>query len=104
MGAAASERFTVTADWDAECPLSDSALVAYAEHGCLRVRVCDNGPGVEPALRERVFRPFFTTRRDGTGLGLALVQKIIVTHNGRVTGAGRDGGGAVFEVTLPIAA
>ncbi len=50
-----------------------------------RVSVHDNGPGVDPNARDRIFRPFFTTKKTGTGLGLALVQKIIVTHNGRVT-------------------
>jgi signal transduction histidine kinase len=49
-----------------------------------RICVNDNGPGIPPALRERVFRPFFTSKRNGTGLGLALVQKIVVFHNGRV--------------------
>ena len=69
----------------------------------LRVQVTDNGPGIEPALRERVFRPFFTTKRDGTGLGLALVQKIVVTHNGRVqAGAGPGGAGTAMQVTLPL--
>ena len=69
----------------------------------LRVQVSDNGPGIDPALRERVFRPFFTTKRDGTGLGLALVQKIVVTHNGRVQAApGPDGRGTVMQVTLPL--
>ena len=69
----------------------------------LRVQVADNGPGIEPALRERVFRPFVTTKRDGTGLGLALVQKIVVTHNGRVqAGAGPGGSGTVMQVTLPL--
>ena len=51
-----------------------------------RVNVLDNGPGVPADARERIFRPFFTTKKNGTGLGLALVQKIIVTHNGRVRG------------------
>jgi PAS domain S-box-containing protein len=69
----------------------------------LRVLVVDNGPGIDPSLRERVFRPFFTTRRTGTGLGLALVQKIVVTHKGRIQAmAGPDGRGAVFQVTLPL--
>jgi PAS domain S-box-containing protein len=70
--------------------------------GTLRVSVTDNGPGVDPALAERIFRPFFTTKARGTGLGLALVQKIIVTHNGRVTAANADGGGACLTVTLPL--
>jgi signal transduction histidine kinase len=64
--------------------------------------VQDNGPGVAAEARERVFRPFFTTKKDGTGLGLALVQKIVVTHNGRVSVTGSPFGGACFQVTLPI--
>jgi signal transduction histidine kinase len=68
----------------------------------LRVSVSDNGPGVDPAIATRMFRPFFTTKARGTGLGLALVQKIIVTHNGRVTAANAEGGGACLTVTLPL--
>jgi len=71
--------------------------------GIARVDVHDNGPGVPADLHERVFRPFFTTKKDGTGLGLALVQKIIVTHNGRITVGPSPDGGACFQVTLPIA-
>jgi two-component system sensor histidine kinase AtoS len=67
-----------------------------------RVTVQDNGPGVALDAREKVFRPFFTTKKDGTGLGLALVQKIIVTHNGRVNVTTAPNGGASFQVTLPI--
>ena len=54
-----------------------------------RIAVTDNGPGVPAGLRERVFQPFFTMKRNGTGLGLALVQKIIVFHNGRIAVARR---------------
>ena len=69
----------------------------------LRVHVTDNGPGIEPAARERIFRPFFTTKPKGTGLGLALVQKIVVTHNGRVAaGDGPGGRGTTMLVTLPV--
>ena len=72
-------------------------------HGTQQVIVSDNGPGVDPAAIPRMFRPFFTTKARGTGLGLALVQKIIVTHNGRVTVTNGPHGGARFTVTLPLA-
>jgi two-component system sensor histidine kinase PilS (NtrC family) len=74
------------------------------EGGSVRVTVDDNGPGVPVADRERVFRPFVTTRDRGTGLGLALVQKIIVTHNGRIQVAAAPAGGASFQITLPLPA
>ncbi|MGH9330135.1 MAG: two-component system sensor histidine kinase NtrB, partial [Vicinamibacterales bacterium] len=68
----------------------------------LRLTVADNGPGIDPSLGDRIFRPFFTTRARGTGLGLALVQKIVVTHNGRVTVSRNPLGGAMFQVSLPL--
>ena len=76
--------------------------VSPAEHE-LVIAVADNGPGIDPAVMGRIFQPFVTTRSRGTGLGLALVQKIVVTHNGRVTATNRPGGGAVLEVRLPLA-
>ena len=54
-------------------------------------------------IASRIFRPFVTTRARGTGLGLALVQKFVVTHNGRVTVQSEPGGGTRFTVTLPLA-
>jgi len=68
-----------------------------------RIIVNDNGPGIPPASRERIFQPFFTSKRNGTGLGLALVQKIIVFHNGRVVAGTSPEGGASLQVTLPLA-
>jgi PAS domain S-box-containing protein len=70
----------------------------------VRIAVIDNGPGVDPAVAPRIFMPFVTTRARGTGLGLALVQKIIVTHNGRVTVQPEPGGGTRFIVSLPLIA
>jgi signal transduction histidine kinase len=67
-----------------------------------RISVNDSGPGVAPAAQDRIFRPFFTSKRTGTGLGLALVQKIIVFHNGRISVGTSLQGGASFQVTLPI--
>jgi PAS domain S-box-containing protein len=68
-----------------------------------RIAVDDSGPGIPPAARERVFRPFFTTKRSGTGLGLALVQKIVVFHNGRIIAGASPLGGASLQITLPLA-
>ena len=68
-----------------------------------RITVTDNGPGIPAASRERIFQPFFTSKRNGTGLGLALVQKIIVFHNGRVVAGASAAGGASLQVTLPLA-
>jgi len=65
--------------------------------------VNDNGPGIDASARERVFRPFFTSKRNGTGLGLALVQKIIVFHNGRISAGSSPLGGASLQITLPLA-
>ncbi len=70
--------------------------------GVARLSVSDNGPGIDPAVQDRIFRPFVTTKPDGTGLGLALVQKIVVTHSGRVTVASAAGQGTTFQVTLPL--
>jgi signal transduction histidine kinase len=72
------------------------------EQKVLRVTVTDNGPGISASVAERMFRPFFTTKARGTGLGLPLVQKIIVTHNGRVGPVNHEGGARV-AFTLPLA-
>jgi signal transduction histidine kinase len=71
--------------------------------------VADDGPGVPDADRERVFEPFFTTKAGGTGLGLAMAERIVRAHGGRLrvvpgAGAGPGGAGACFELALPRAA
>ncbi|MBM3771682.1 MAG: HAMP domain-containing histidine kinase [Acidimicrobiia bacterium] len=68
----------------------------------LHVSVDDNGPGIPVEQRDRVFQPFFTSKRSGTGLGLALVQKIIVFHNGRIVVGTFERSGASLQVTLPL--
>jgi two-component system sensor histidine kinase AtoS len=74
-----------------------------ASAGTARIRVDDNGPGIPESERARVFQPFFTTRASGTGLGLALVQKIVLAHNGSVSVAASASGGARLELTFPLA-
>jgi len=78
--------------------------VRAAESGLQRVSILDNGPGVEDAALGKIFRPFYTTKADGTGLGLAVVQKIILQHGGQVEAQNRAEGGAAFLVTLPLCA
>jgi PAS domain S-box-containing protein len=75
--------------------------VRSGESGFQRITVIDNGSGIAEAVRPSLFRPFFTTKPQGTGLGLAVVQKIIVQHGGQVEARNRPEGGAAFIVTLP---
>jgi len=67
----------------------------------IEIQVLDRGPGIPPDLLPRIWEPEFTTRRRGTGLGLALVRQAVQAHGGQVRASNREGGGAVFTVTLP---
>jgi two-component system sensor histidine kinase PilS (NtrC family) len=61
----------------------------------------DNGPGIEPDIREHLFSPFKTTKEEGTGLGLSIVARIASAHNGSVRAEDNPGGGAIFRVRWP---
>ena len=67
----------------------------------LRVHIDDDGPGVDPALAERIFEPFVTSKAHGTGLGLAMTLQIVEEHGGTLTCAPRAPHGARFTLTLP---
>ncbi len=67
----------------------------------IRIAVADTGPGVPPEAVERLFEPFFTTRKGGTGLGLFLSAEMTRALGGELRYRQRPGGGACFEVTLP---
>jgi signal transduction histidine kinase len=67
-----------------------------------RISISDNGPGIPPESLTKIFMPFYTTKANGTGLGLAVVQKIIVQHGGTIEARNHPLGGAEFIVWLPF--
>ncbi len=68
----------------------------------LVLSVSDNGPGIAPEMRGRLFEPYATTKAEGTGLGLAIVERIVAEHGGEISVADSPGGGATFVVKLPL--
>lgn len=68
----------------------------------LVVRVRDTGCGIAPDDIEKIFIPFYTTKEDGYGIGLALVKKIVLAHNGRIEVESAVDGGTEFQVILPL--
>lgn len=77
-------------------------LRATTDGRVLRVAVQDRGPGIPADVDDRLFELYFTTKSDGTGLGLAVARRLVERHGGTLTHR-RDGGpGATFEVTLPL--
>ena len=69
----------------------------------LAVTIADHGPGIPAELRQRVFEPYFTTKDDGTGLGLALVRITFEAHRGTISVGETPGGGATFAIVFPAA-
>lgn len=72
--------------------------------GEVTIEVSDRGCGIDPALAERLFDPFTSTKAEGMGMGLNICRSILELHHGRLFHAARPGGGTIFTVTLPVAA
>jgi signal transduction histidine kinase len=66
------------------------------------VRIRDNGAGIAPEKLDRVFTPFFTTKENGTGLGMAISRRIVEGHEGTIEVRSKTGEGTEFVVTLPV--
>ncbi len=79
-----------------------SLLAEHTPQGiCLTIQ--DNGPGIEPTQLKQLFEPFYSSKINGTGLGLAVAESVAKAHRGRVTCESKPGAGARFTLTLPIA-
>ncbi len=70
--------------------------------GALLVRVADNGAGIPAERLAAIFDPYFTTKPEGSGLGLWIAQKIVIAHGGSLKAENAPGGGAVFTMRLPL--
>jgi signal transduction histidine kinase len=66
------------------------------------VSIADQGSGMDQATRERIFEPFFSTKKRGTGLGLAIVKQIIEQHDGEISVESKPGEGTKFIIDLPL--
>ena len=83
-------------------PRIDVRTAIDAQSGVVTLEVNDNGPGIPPALRSRIFEPYFSTRKGGTGLGLAIVSAIVADHHGFVRVRDNPPRGSRFVLEFPI--
>ena len=79
-----------------------SRIEATAENKTVRFEVADKGCGIPPENLARVFVPFFTTRPDGTGLGLPIAREIVLAHGGRMEVASEAGRGTTMTFAIPV--
>lgn len=68
----------------------------------LQIKVSDNGPGMPPAVQEKIFEPFFSTKEEGTGLGLSIARRIVGEHRGELQVESMEGQGTTFTILLPM--
>ena len=90
---------------NAKAAMPHGGLLTIATMGSeneIKISICDTGTGIKPDNIKNIFEPYFTTRNDGTGLGLTLVYKIIREHQGEITVESREGAGTNFEIILPV--
>ncbi|MGD9044509.1 MAG: ATP-binding protein [Desulfobacterales bacterium] len=77
-------------------------VASSVEHDHIVMRISDSGPGVRPEIRDKIFDPYFTTKNEGTGIGLSLCHRIITDHGGSLTVSDSEFRGAEFRIEIPI--
>jgi signal transduction histidine kinase len=96
----------ILADAPPEFSNYSPAFVSTSPHDQARmvdVIVSDTGAGIRPDVLSRIFDPFFSTKDEGSGLGLSLVHKIVENHNGRIRVTSKPGAGTTFTISFPVA-
>jgi hypothetical protein len=83
-------------------PADQVSLEVRRLHGAVRIDVMDRGPGMSDTVLTNALVPFYSTKRSGTGLGLALAREIAEAHGGRITLTNREGGGLTVTMILPL--
>ena len=86
-----------------EHPIRLRLVLEKDEQGRLKLQVMDNGPGLSDEMKARISEPFFTTKSNGTGLGLAVVQAVVRAHHGEFLLTDSPLGGVSAEIYLPLA-
>jgi len=81
---------------------SELTIKSEVEDGQVLISVSDTGKGLSPEQADQIFRAFFTTKDNGTGMGLPISRSIIESHGGRLWATGASGRGATFQFTLPV--
>ena len=74
----------------------------YCQNEHAYISVKDNGAGIPSSLKDKIFQPFYTSSKQGTGLGLAVVKSVVNAHQGQVSLLSKSGEGAHFCLTLPL--
>jgi signal transduction histidine kinase len=85
-------------DKEREVNISTARLNAHAE-----IKISDTGPGIVVADIRSIFNPFFTTKAQGLGMGLAIARTIVEAHQGEISAANQVSGGALFVIKIPLA-
>jgi signal transduction histidine kinase len=77
-------------------------LAAYRDESVVNIAVRDEGPGIPAEVRDKIFNLYFTTKKGGSGIGLAMTYRVMQLHNGSIEFDSRDGGGTTFLLRLPV--
>ena len=81
----------------------DTVLYSRKRKGRVYIEISDNGPGIKPEEQSRMFEPYYSTKRSGTGLGLTIVKSIVTDHHGHIRVKPNEPAGTTFVIELPTA-